>query len=339
MASTASIQQQINPPMVRNTLDMSDVAVAKQDKAIDSNAAPEINFGDLMRESAEEIKKEREAKKKGDFSNSTEENFLNDLADATKIKPTAKNDLGKEDFLKLFVAQLQHQDPLNPDDGAEMAAKLAQFNGVEQMINANKKLEDLLASQNNANNQQMINYLGKEVSVENGHINVTGAKPMEIRFSTEAEVPRGTIEVKDSSGTVVGQIPMEKVVRGQNTIKWTPMGQNGDTLPNGVYSFSLMTEDTNGEMSPVKITTNAKVTGVDLKDGKTLRSNMGDIKMDEVQSIKLIEESGSTNSIPVGALESLKQGEQAPLSVAPSEVEQASTDTTAPQTDDASAAS
>ena len=62
---------------------------------------------------------------------------------------TKKNDaLGKDEFLKLLVAQMKNQDPMNPMDGQQMAAQLAQFSSVEQLINANDtlaKIRELLS--------------------------------------------------------------------------------------------------------------------------------------------------------------------------------------------------
>ena len=51
--------------------------------------------------------------------------------------------LGKDEFLKLLVAQLTNQDPLNPADGQEMAAQLAHFSSVEQLQNANDTLAQI----------------------------------------------------------------------------------------------------------------------------------------------------------------------------------------------------
>ncbi len=56
--------------------------------------------------------------------------------------------LGKDEFLKLLVAQMKNQDPMNPMDGQQMAAQLAQFSSVEQLISANDtlaKIRELLS--------------------------------------------------------------------------------------------------------------------------------------------------------------------------------------------------
>jgi flagellar basal-body rod modification protein FlgD len=51
--------------------------------------------------------------------------------------------MGKDEFLKLLVAQMRHQDPLNPMDGQQMAAQLAQFSSVEQLVSVNDRLDEI----------------------------------------------------------------------------------------------------------------------------------------------------------------------------------------------------
>ncbi|HZF68981.1 MAG TPA: flagellar hook capping FlgD N-terminal domain-containing protein [Gemmatirosa sp.] len=65
-------------------------------------------------------------------------------APQTKPVSTAPGgEMGKDAFLKLLVAQMKHQDPLNPMDGQQMAAQLAQFSSVEQLIDANSRLAEI----------------------------------------------------------------------------------------------------------------------------------------------------------------------------------------------------
>ncbi len=52
--------------------------------------------------------------------------------------------LGKDDFLRLLVVQLEHQDPTNPLDDKEFIAQMAQFSALEQMTQMNGYLENLI---------------------------------------------------------------------------------------------------------------------------------------------------------------------------------------------------
>src|SRR4051812_22477924 len=83
--------------------------------------------------------------------------------------PTPKSDaqgsskLGKDEFLKLMMAQLAQQDPTAPSDSNAFVAQLAQFTILEQMQNVNSSLESLLIGQASANNNSAINLVGKEI--------------------------------------------------------------------------------------------------------------------------------------------------------------------------------
>jgi flagellar basal-body rod modification protein FlgD len=59
----------------------------------------------------------------------------NSSAAAATAALTGRNDLANEGtFLKLLVAQLQNQDPLQPQDGTQFVTQLAQFSGLEQNL-------------------------------------------------------------------------------------------------------------------------------------------------------------------------------------------------------------
>lgn len=69
--------------------------------------------------------------------------------------------LGKDDFLKLLIGQMQNQDPLNPTDGAEYMGQMTQFSILEQITNLGSTTS---AAASNEYDQNAIGLIGKEIS-------------------------------------------------------------------------------------------------------------------------------------------------------------------------------
>jgi flagellar basal-body rod modification protein FlgD len=61
-----------------------------------------------------------------------------------------KQELGKDAFLNLLVAQIKNQDPLNPSDGVQFLSQLAQFSELEQLIAMREDLAALRAQADSA---------------------------------------------------------------------------------------------------------------------------------------------------------------------------------------------
>lgn len=84
----------------------------------------------------------------------------------------ASQELGKDDFLKLLITQLSHQDPTAPMENTQFIAQMAQFSSLEQMTNMSTgftKLSNLL------NSSEAMSTIGKVVEITSGDTVVTGA--------------------------------------------------------------------------------------------------------------------------------------------------------------------
>jgi flagellar basal-body rod modification protein FlgD len=69
----------------------------------------------------------------------------------TQLSRNTGGTLGKDDFLRLFVAQLQHQDPMNPMQDSDFMGQMASFSSLEQITNlavANERIASSLSSTN-----------------------------------------------------------------------------------------------------------------------------------------------------------------------------------------------
>ena len=78
-------------------------------------------------------------------------------------RTTGNSSLGKDEFLKLLIAQLQNQDPLNPMEDREFISQMATFSSLEQLINMSRMFEQFITSQTNAAIIQSSQVIGKEI--------------------------------------------------------------------------------------------------------------------------------------------------------------------------------
>ena len=113
------------------------------------------------------------------------------------FKPT----LDRDDFLKLLITQLQHQDPSQPMQDKEFIAQMAQFSSLEQITNMSQgfsKLSGLLAS------SEAAGFLGKTVEVQDGGKSITGLV---------TEVVRGDHPLVGINGKYYDLEQVQKIVR------------------------------------------------------------------------------------------------------------------------------
>ncbi|NVJ62243.1 MAG: flagellar hook capping protein [Gammaproteobacteria bacterium] len=119
------------------------------------------------------------------------------------------NNISQEEFIKLFLAQLSFQDPLEPLDNSEFLAQLAQFSSIAQLSSNGEALENI-AYINSAS--QGSNLLDKviEIQTESGttSIRVTG-----VNFTQEGLRLEGT---RTSDGGIVQNIRFSQIVKLNN---------------------------------------------------------------------------------------------------------------------------
>lgn len=88
-------------------------------------------------------------------------NYLSN--NTTDVRKTGDK-LGKDDFLKLFITQLQNQDPSSPTDNSQFISQMATFSTLEQMVNIGTKLDQIIANNTKNNLLNDSSLIGKEVT-------------------------------------------------------------------------------------------------------------------------------------------------------------------------------
>ena len=166
--------------------------------------------------------------------------------------PTASSELGQDSFLKLLVAQMQHQDPLNPQGNEEFIAQLAQFTSLEQLMGVNSSLGDLYAATTSMNNASMTQLLGRNVTAYSDTVPYDGDGYEDIHFTSPDEIERMTITVLDEDGKVVSRDELEGINKGENSWRWDGKDVHGVQAKEGHYTISINAFDANGNPLDVR---------------------------------------------------------------------------------------
>ncbi len=181
------------------------------------------------------------------------------------------NSLGKNDFLKLLLAQMQHQDPLNPADNTEFVAQLAQFSSLEQMTSMNTNLEASLKSNSAVaeavNNAMLVSYFGKEVTASSNEFMFDGASSTDLTFTSDGDISKGTLTIQNQDGVPVYEFALDGLREGENTIAWNGITKNGGMAKPGKYSFSIDAYDVLDERVETSTSFTGVVDGLAMKDG------------------------------------------------------------------------
>jgi flagellar basal-body rod modification protein FlgD len=216
--------------------------------------------------------------------------------------------MGQDAFLKMFMAQLTHQDPLNPMDNTAFTAQLAQFSSLEQLTQINKNLTSLATLPDTMAQGQAINYLGKDVSVSGNTLLATDDQVSSASYTLAGAASVKAI-VTDSTGKAVFSADLGQQTAGAHDYQWTGYTDAGQMAPNGSYTLNLVATDSQG--NAVKIsdkTTTARVTGYQKgSDGKgylMVGSNL--MPLSDVVAVKEPTTNTSSSSLSDSALSYLK---------------------------------
>lgn len=158
--------------------------------------------------------------------------------------------MGKDEFLRLLVTQLSNQDPMNPLDGHDFAAQLAQFSSVEQLIHINEVLDGQADAQSllaqNINSGVAAGLIGKQVEAEGNRFGYTGDGAVPLRFSTEAAASSVEITIRNEHGSVIRTLQRGGLGAGEHELSWDGTDGENSRLPAGTYTFEVHAADADG---------------------------------------------------------------------------------------------
>ncbi len=172
--------------------------------------------------------------------------------------------LGKDEFLKLLVAQMRHQDPLSPMKGEELAVQLATFSSVEQLINLNQTMSNQEGMQRAIiealNGSSALSAIGKNVvALGNSVVIPEEGLPEPVQFVVGGAGGAGTLRIFDSDGNEVASRELGSILPGRQSAE---LGKEAEDLAPGTYTFSVEVVNADGDSVPVQTFMTGRVDGV-----------------------------------------------------------------------------
>jgi len=171
--------------------------------------------------------------------------------------------MGKDDFMKLLITQMTNQDPLSPQDSAQMASQLAQFSALEQMTNINAALQGQSAGTaamiGAVNNSSALALIGKKVTAVTDQ--VAGGPAGTTAVNADVPVGGGQLRVRiiDAGGVTVQTKDVGAVPGGTVPVD---IGDLTRDLPGGAYTVALDLTDAAGVVTHPASTVTATIDGV-----------------------------------------------------------------------------
>jgi flagellar basal-body rod modification protein FlgD len=185
-----------------------------------------------------------------------------------------KTVLGKDDFMKLLLVELQHQDPTEPMDSDKILTQTSQLAGLEASENTNNALETLAAALGTSQQFSTVAAIGKTADLGSNAITLDEGSDSTFEVYFPDNIQQGNIQITDVNG---------------NTLKTLDVGTN----PKGVYKFTWDGTNTSGsELTSGVYYVSAAYTN---PEGKALTTRMGAYP---IESVKF---DGATSYVKVGS--------------------------------------
>ncbi len=197
------------------------------------------------------------------------------LTESSSASSAQSKEIGKDAFLKLLVAQLKNQDPLEPKDQGAFAVDLAQFTQVEQLQEISKKIGG------NSSGAGLASYLGQEVVLNSDKVTVSGGDAGSLSIDLPVDVSSLNVELLDEAGKVQDTKTFSDLKSGKQSV-----ALNDINASTGDYSYRVTALSRTG----ASLNISAKVSGIVsgfIPGAETLLVGNKEVKMTDISEVRL----------------------------------------------------
>ena len=197
-------------------------------------------------------------------SNVTSSSLLQNVSryeDVKEASKKTKEDMGKQEFLTLFTAQLQNQNPLEPVKNEAFVAQLAQFSQLEALTNMQGSLDKFVTSMSGERMLGSASLIGKKVAVTDTPTQLTSGGVIDGSIDLPMGASGIQVSVFDSQGRLVQELIAGPQLPGTTPISWNGKDAAENPVPSGLYRLSAKAV-VNGQTTDVPVSTLSTVRAI-----------------------------------------------------------------------------
>jgi len=176
--------------------------------------------------------------------------------------PEHKSTMDQDAFMTILVAQLTHQDPLNPMEDTEMTSQLAEFSSLEQLTNINDGIASLGSSMEQSDMLSAVSFIGKEIKAEGYKISMDEGNASTIYYGFGEPVSQIMMNIYDSEGAIIRSVELGSKQAGNYQYEWDGQNEGGQDMPDGQYGVGILGTDAEGKHVMVQTEISGQVDAV-----------------------------------------------------------------------------
>lgn len=222
-------------------------------------------------------------------------------------KQTAKGDniLGKDDFMKLLLTQLQNQDPMNPMEHEQFAAQLAQFGSLEKLSGIEEGIKKVNSGFSDEQKLQALGMIGKDVKASGSSLELRKGDSTSFTPDLPSSAQAVRAMIYGQSGSLVRTIELNNQQPG-SPIYWNGKDDRGMEMPSGSYQFRVLGMNKDGNPVEAGSDVTGTVVGVEVQGERPMlvvKTTAGNqtVEVSKVRSVVLAEKPVVANTGSVQA--------------------------------------
>ena len=180
-----------------------------------------------------------------------------------------KKALDKDDFMRIMITEMKHQDPTKPMDADRMATQMAQITSVEQLKNVSNSLDKLAEKSSTSDRLAMSMMIGKSVTVDKGRFTHQKATVSPISFDLPEPAQKIKLTILDEHGEEVATRELDPMQAGPNTYNWDGINASSIQSPSATYTVRIDAENKQGAKMKINPISKERIVGVTFEGGET----------------------------------------------------------------------